>query len=87
MPAAEGRANSLRLATAQTEKYESMAYTLLNHYLDLVDAIEEQNADNVDYSDFDHTDIPKEMPLPEAMYLSVSDSRCSRTCRATTTRM
>lgn len=36
-------------------------------------AIEDQNPDAVDYSDFEGTDIPVEHPLPEALHLSVSD--------------
>ena len=40
-----------------------MAFVFLNHFLDLLDAIEEQNF-NVDHSDFVHTDIPYEVPLP-----------------------
>jgi intraflagellar transport protein 172 len=54
-----------------------MAFTLLNHYLDLVDAIDEQRPDAVDYSDFDNTDIPREIPLPEKMYLSVRVRTCA----------
>lgn len=40
-----------------------MAFVFLNHFLDLLDAIEEQNF-NVDHSDFVNTDIPCEVPLP-----------------------
>ncbi len=49
-----------------------MAFLFLNHYLDIADAIEEQNADSVDNSVLDGTDIPTEIPLPERAYLSVS---------------
>lgn len=49
-----------------------MAFTLLNHYLDLADAIEEQNGDKVDYSAFQGTDIPTVIALPERSYLTVS---------------
>lgn len=45
---------------------------LLNHYLDLAEAIEEQNADKVDNSEFQGTDIPMDFPLPEKLYLNVS---------------
>lgn len=40
-----------------------MAFVFLNHFLDLLDAIEEKNF-NVDHSDFANTDIPYEVPLP-----------------------
>ncbi|ETN84945.1 tetratricopeptide repeat protein, partial [Necator americanus] len=45
--------------------YAPLAFLLLNHYLDLVDAIEEGDASLVDYSAFEGTDIPSEVPLPE----------------------
>ena len=44
-----------------------MAFVFLNHYLDLLDAIEEQDL-NVDHSDFVGTDIPYEVPLPQKKY-------------------
>lgn len=53
-------------------KYESMAFVFLNHYLDLAEAIEEQNADGIDNTDLENTDIPTEFPLPDQLYLTVS---------------
>ena len=40
-----------------------MAFVFLNHFLDLLDAIEERDV-NVDHSDFVGTDIPHQVPLP-----------------------
>lgn len=45
----------------------------LNHYLDIVEAIEEGNLDSLDYSDFTTTDFPQEIPLPSAAYLSTEE--------------
>ncbi|VDK56115.1 unnamed protein product [Anisakis simplex] len=47
-----------------------LAFVLLNHCLDLNDAIEEQDASIVDSSIFSNTDIPQEVPLPETPFLS-----------------
>ena len=49
--------------------YEQIGFVFLNHYLDLAEAIEEQNADAVDYSHLDGTDIPTEIELPERLHL------------------
>lgn len=49
-----------------------MAFVFLNRYLDLVEAIEEGSLDMIDNTDFQETDIPLEVPLPEKPYLSVS---------------
>uniref|UniRef100_A0A8R1I6R6 Intraflagellar transport protein 172 homolog n=1 Tax=Caenorhabditis japonica TaxID=281687 RepID=A0A8R1I6R6_CAEJA len=51
------------------QNYESLGFLLLNHYLDLVDAIEEGNGDMVDYSPFDDSDIPTEIPIPTRQWL------------------
>ncbi|KAF6041408.1 IFT172 [Bugula neritina] len=51
--------------------YDSMAFVFLNRYLDLVEAIEEGSLDMLDNTDFQETDIPAEVPLPEKAYLSV----------------
>ena len=48
-----------------------MAFVFLNHYLDLADAIEEQNPESLDNSDIADTDIPTEIPLPDSLYLPV----------------
>uniref|UniRef100_T1KB24 Uncharacterized protein n=2 Tax=Tetranychus urticae TaxID=32264 RepID=T1KB24_TETUR len=44
-----------------------MAFIFWNHFLDLIDAIEEGDV-NVDHSDFEATDIPSEVPLPSTPY-------------------
>jgi len=49
-----------------------MAFVFLNRYLDLVEAIEEGSLESLDNADFQDTDIPLEIPLPEKPYLSVS---------------
>lgn len=46
-----------------------MAFVFWNHFLDLVDAIEEGDV-NVDHSDLAETDIPSEVPLPSKPYLA-----------------
>lgn len=53
-------------------EYESLGFLLLNHYLDLVDAIEEGNGELVDYSPFENSDIPTEVSLPTRQWLEVS---------------
>ncbi|PIO73295.1 hypothetical protein TELCIR_04732, partial [Teladorsagia circumcincta] len=52
--------------------YAALAFLLLNHYLDLVDAIDEGDASLVDYSAFEGTDIPAEVPLPESPWVEGS---------------
>lgn len=45
----------------------------LNHYLDIVEAIEEGSLDSLDYTDFVNTDFPQEIPLPASPYLEPAD--------------
>lgn len=52
--------------------WESMGFMFLNRYLDLVEAIEDGSLDMLDNTDFQETDIPLEVPLPEKAYLTVS---------------
>ncbi|CAG0880914.1 unnamed protein product [Cyprideis torosa] len=49
--------------------WENMGFVFLNRYLDLCEAIEEGSLDMLDSSDFEGTDIPMEIPLPERMHL------------------
>jgi intraflagellar transport protein 172 len=49
--------------------WENMAFVFLNRFLDLCEAIEERSLDLLDNTDFVHTDIPFEIPLPETPYL------------------
>ncbi|CAI2357816.1 unnamed protein product [Caenorhabditis sp. 36 PRJEB53466] len=51
------------------KEYDSLGFLLLNHYLDLVDAIEEGNGELVDYSPFENSDIPTEVSLPTKQWL------------------
>ncbi|EJD74502.1 intraflagellar transporter osm-1 [Loa loa] len=51
-------------------KKERLAFILLNHYLDLCEAIEDQDPSIVDGSIFDGTDIPQEVLLPATKYTS-----------------
>ena len=48
-----------------------MAFVFWNHFLDLVEAIEEGEV-NVDHSDFAGTDIPYEVPLPSQPFCADS---------------
>lgn len=52
----------------------NLAFIFLNHFLDLVDAIEEQDANLVDYSNLEQTDIPSAVPLPRKLFLFQGDS-------------
>jgi hypothetical protein len=52
-------------------EYENMAFAFLNQYLDIVDAIEENDPSLVDNSLFEGTDIPTQYSLPQQMFLSV----------------
>ncbi|XP_076806393.1 intraflagellar transport protein 172 homolog [Clavelina lepadiformis] len=47
----------------------NMAFVFWNRYLDLSEAIEEGTLDMIDNSDFQNTDVPYEVPLPEKQYL------------------
>ena len=49
-----------------------MAFVFLNHYLDIVDAIQEGDPSLVDNSLFEGSDIPIQFTLPQTMFLSVS---------------
>ncbi|WAR22903.1 IF172-like protein [Mya arenaria] len=50
--------------------WDNMAFVFLNRYLDVSEAIEEGTLDMIDHSDFQDTDIPFEIPLPEKPHLS-----------------
>ncbi|XP_063414390.1 intraflagellar transport protein 172 homolog isoform X2 [Mytilus trossulus] len=50
--------------------WENMAFVFLNRYLDISEAIEEGSLDMLDHSDFQDTDIPFEIPLPEKAHLT-----------------
>ncbi|KAH7719862.1 hypothetical protein AAVH_12667 [Aphelenchoides avenae] len=50
--------------------YENMAFLFLNQYLDVVEAIEANDASIVDNSVFEGTDVPQQFSLPQSAYLS-----------------
>ena len=48
-----------------------MAFMFFNRYIDLADAIDDENGELLDNADFVNTDIPFEINLPQKKYLSV----------------
>lgn len=48
---------------------EAEAFVMLNHYLDVCEAIEEGSGNLVDHSDLTSTDFPSSVPLPEEIHL------------------
>ena len=58
---------------AREQGWGGMAFVFLNRFLDLCDAIDEQNLDGLDHTDFLETDIPFEIPLPDQC--TVSDAK------------
>ncbi|KAH8365613.1 hypothetical protein KR093_002735 [Drosophila rubida] len=48
---------------------EAEAFVMLNHYLDVCEAIEEGSGNLVDHSDLAATDFPSSVPLPEDIHL------------------
>lgn len=48
---------------------ECEAFVILNHYLDICEAIDEGTGSLVDHSDFTVTDFPASVPIPEHMHL------------------
>lgn len=53
----------------RTVNRESEAFVLLNHYLDVCDAIEEGSGNLVDHSDLVATDFPSSVPIPPELHL------------------
>lgn len=53
----------------RTMNRNSEAFVILNHYLDVCEAIEEGSGNLVDHSDFACTDFPSSVPIPERMHL------------------
>lgn len=54
---------------------ESEAFILINHYLDVCEAIEEDSGMLVDHSDLTVTDFPSSVPIPEVMHLANEPNR------------
>lgn len=57
----------------RSQGWDNMAAVFLNHYLDVVEAIEEGSADSLDNGDIENTDIPLEVTLPEHPYVSKTE--------------
>ena len=59
------------MACKDDSRWDSMAFVLLNHYLDISEAIEEGDPSTIDNSDFVGTDIPApyDYALPKSQYL------------------
>uniref|UniRef100_A0A915DBD7 Intraflagellar transport protein 172 n=1 Tax=Ditylenchus dipsaci TaxID=166011 RepID=A0A915DBD7_9BILA len=55
------------------EEYENLAFVFLNHYLDIVDAVLENDPSIVDNSVFDGTDIPSNYSIPKQMFLGLEE--------------
>lgn len=51
----------------------NFAFIFLNHFLDLVDAIQTQDVNLVDFTDLEQTDIPSKVPLPRKVFLFQGD--------------
>ncbi|XP_013113055.2 intraflagellar transport protein 172 homolog [Stomoxys calcitrans] len=48
---------------------EAEAFVMLNHYLDVCEAIEDGSGNLVDHSDLASTDFPSSVPIPEEIHL------------------
>ncbi|KAH9500287.1 hypothetical protein Btru_073626 [Bulinus truncatus] len=56
--------------TCKALGWENMAFVFLNRYLDISEAMEEGTLDMLDHTDFQDTDIPFEIPIPEKPFLT-----------------
>ncbi|XP_039273606.2 intraflagellar transport protein 172 homolog [Styela clava] len=57
-------------AYCRAVEWNNMAFVFWNRYLDLSEAIEEGSLDMMDNADFQDTDVPFEVPLPEKHFLT-----------------
>ncbi|TKR80418.1 hypothetical protein L596_014494 [Steinernema carpocapsae] len=55
------------------DKYENLAFVLLDHCLDICEAIEENDPNIVDNSLFENTDIPAQFHIPQESYLTPNE--------------
>ncbi|GAB6029104.1 hypothetical protein CHUAL_004885 [Chamberlinius hualienensis] len=53
--------------------WENIAFAFLNRYLDLSEAIEERSLTMLDNTDFQNTDIPFDVPLPDQLHVEPAD--------------
>ncbi|CUT99105.1 intraflagellar transport protein 172 [Echinococcus multilocularis] len=60
--------------------WDSMAFVFLNRFLDLMEIIEDHdgNSDALDSTDFQNTDIPLEVPIPEKPYATSAEHESVR---------
>ncbi|CAH8560325.1 unnamed protein product [Schistosoma turkestanicum] len=60
--------------------WDNMAFVFLNRYLDLVEAIEDpdNSSNSLDSTDFQGTDIPMEVPIPEHLYTTNKEHEAIR---------
>lgn len=54
----------------QQTNRDSEAFVFWNHYLDICDAIEDNNTDNLEHTDLIHTDFPQDITLPTKLSMS-----------------
>jgi intraflagellar transport protein 172 len=52
-----------------------MAFVFLNRYLDIVDAIDDEDASTIDNVNFEISDIPQDFPIPESHFLEGANER------------
>ena len=61
---------------ARDQGHDNLAFLLLNRYIDLTEAIDEESIDNIDNADFaDATNIPFPFDLPSKQYLVEEEDR------------
>lgn len=53
----------------RTMNRDSEAFVILNHYLDVCEAIDDKNPNLIDQSVFEFTDFPHSVPIPNRMHL------------------
>lgn len=58
-------------AFQEVKGYENMTFTLFNQYIDIVNAIDENDPSEVDSEIFQGTDVPLQFPLPQQPYITV----------------
>lgn len=54
----------------RAEGRNSEAFVFLNHYLDICEAIEDEESQLIDHTDLSQTDFPSNIPIPEQLYLN-----------------
>ena len=49
--------------------WQNMGFVFLNRYLDIVEAIDDEDASTIDNVNFETSDIPQDFPVPESHFL------------------